>query len=103
MQTAAVVTGGAGGIGSALSRRLAQDGFYVYVCCNGNKDAGAAVVGQIRSQGGEAEVLAFDVKDAAATEQALAAVANGSRPVSAIVHAAGVVKRALFAQASSAN
>jgi 3-oxoacyl-[acyl-carrier protein] reductase len=102
-QTAAVVTGGAGGIGSALSRRLAQEGFYVYVCCNGNRDAGAAVVSQIRSQGGDAEVLTFDVKDAAASEKALAAVADGSRQISAIVHAAGVVKRALFAQTSSAN
>ncbi len=102
-QTAAVITGGAGGIGSALSRRLAQEGFYVYVCCNGNKDAGENLVRQIRDQGGEGEVLTFDVKDPAASAGALAAVASGPRQISAIVHAAGVLKKALFAQSSSAN
>ncbi|HLJ27718.1 MAG TPA: SDR family NAD(P)-dependent oxidoreductase [Candidatus Angelobacter sp.] len=100
-QPAAVVTGGAGGIGSALSQRLAQDGFYVYVCCNGNKEAGDALVEKIRSRGGSAEVLAFDVKDAAATDRALKQVAEGPREIGAVVHAAGVVKRTLFAQTSS--
>jgi 3-oxoacyl-[acyl-carrier protein] reductase len=101
-QKAAVVTGGGGGIGSALSRRLAQDGFYVYVCCNGNKDAGAEVVSQVRAEGGDAEVLTFDVKDAAATEKALAEVA-AARQIGAVVHAAGIVKRAFFAQTTAAN
>jgi 3-oxoacyl-[acyl-carrier protein] reductase len=96
-----VVTGGAGGIGSALSQRLAQDGFYVYVCCNGNKEAGDALVEKIRSRGGSAEVLAFDVKDAAATDKALKQVAEGPREIGAVVHAAGVAKRTLFAQTSS--
>ena len=99
-QTAAVVTGGAGGIGSALSLRLAQDGFFVYVCCNGNQKAGEAVVTEIRLRGGAGEVLAFDIKDAAATEKSLGIVAQGPRKIGAVVHAAGIVKRALFAQTS---
>ncbi|HEX7286700.1 MAG TPA: SDR family NAD(P)-dependent oxidoreductase [Candidatus Angelobacter sp.] len=101
-QTAAVVTGGAGGIGTALSQRLARDGFYVYVCCNGNKEAGEALVAGIRVLGGAAELLAFDVKDSAATEKALAQVADGPRDIGAVVHAAGVVKRTLFAQTTAA-
>jgi 3-oxoacyl-[acyl-carrier protein] reductase len=100
-QSAAVVTGGAGGIGSALSQRLAQDGFYVYVCCNGSKEAGAALVADICSRGGRAELLAFDVKDSIAAEKALGAVAAGPREIGAVVHAAGVVKKSLFAQTSS--
>jgi len=100
-QTAAVVTGGAGGIGTALSRRLAQDGFYVYVCCNGNKEAGEALVAGIRSLGQAAEVLAFDIKDSATTEKALARVADGPRDIGAVVHAAGVVRKTLFAQTSA--
>lgn len=102
-QKAAVVTGGGGGIGSALSRRLAQDGFYVYVCCNGNKDAGAEVVSHIRAEGGDGAVLTFDVKNAAATEKALTEVAAGSRQIGAVVHAAGIVKRAFFAQTTAAD
>ncbi|HEV7522469.1 MAG TPA: SDR family NAD(P)-dependent oxidoreductase, partial [Candidatus Angelobacter sp.] len=52
-QVAAVVTGGSGGIGSALSHRLASDGFYVYLCCNGKKEAGEAMVAEIQSRGGD--------------------------------------------------
>lgn len=100
-QKAAVVTGGAGGIGRELSLRLAQDGFFVHVCCNGSHEAGQALVDEIRSRGGAGEVLVFDVRDAAATEKALAAVVDGPREIGAVVHAAGVVRRSLFAQTSA--
>ncbi|MGZ4840139.1 MAG: SDR family oxidoreductase [Candidatus Angelobacter sp.] len=100
-QLAAVVTGGSGGIGSALSHRLASDGFYVYVCCNGKKEAGEAMVAEIQSRGGDAEVLTFDINNAAEAERSLAKVAQGPRDIGAVVHAAGVVNRSLFAQTSS--
>jgi 3-oxoacyl-[acyl-carrier protein] reductase len=100
-QSAAVVTGGAGGIGATLSRRLARDGFHVYVCCNGNQKAGGALVSEICASGGAAELLVFDIKDSSATQTALLPVVEGPRDIGAVVHAAGVVKRSLFAQTTA--
>jgi 3-oxoacyl-[acyl-carrier protein] reductase len=98
---AAVITGGNGGIGRAISRRLAADGYFIYLCCHGNKAAAETVLEDIGNQGGEGEVLAFDIGNVAATEKAMAAVVEGPREVAAVIHGAGVVKRSLFAQTTS--
>jgi len=98
---AAVITGGNGGIGSAISLRLAADGYFVYICCHGNEAAADAVLREVKNEGGDGEVLAFDIGNATATEKALAAVVEGPREVAAVIHGAGVVKRSLFAQTSS--
>jgi len=59
----AVVTGGSGGIGEAISRLLAANGARVGV--NGRNEA---VVAEIRDQGGEAIGAAADVTDFSAVE-----------------------------------
>jgi 3-oxoacyl-[acyl-carrier protein] reductase len=100
---AAVITGGNGGIGRALSLRLAADGYFVYICCHANQTAAECVLAEVRAKGGDGEVLAFDIGNAAASEKALAAVAEGPRDVGAVIHGAGIVKRSLFAQTSSAG
>jgi 3-oxoacyl-[acyl-carrier protein] reductase len=98
---AAVITGSNGGIGRAISRRLAADGYFIYLCCHGNQAAAETVLEDIRNQGGEGEVLAFDIGNVAATEKAMAAVVESPREVAAVIHGAGVVKRSLFAQTTS--
>ncbi|MFM8352472.1 MAG: SDR family NAD(P)-dependent oxidoreductase, partial [Actinomycetales bacterium] len=50
----AIVTGGARGIGAAISRRLAEDGFAVAVL-DLDADACAAVVEQITAAGGRGQ------------------------------------------------
>ncbi|MHB8950286.1 MAG: SDR family NAD(P)-dependent oxidoreductase, partial [Rhodoferax sp.] len=60
----ALVTGGSGGIGAAICRQLATDGFDVIVHANRHLDAAQAVVNAIQAAGGQAQALAFDITDA---------------------------------------
>lgn len=57
----ALVTGGSGGIGSAVARRLARDGASVIVHFNANREDAEAVVRDITERGGAAEILAADL------------------------------------------
>ncbi|MGB4226341.1 MAG: 3-oxoacyl-ACP reductase FabG [Candidatus Dechloromonas phosphoritropha] len=67
----ALVTGGSGGIGAAICRRLAASGHHVVVHGNRGRDKADAVVGEILATGGSAESIAFDVTDRAGTAVAL--------------------------------
>jgi 3-oxoacyl-[acyl-carrier protein] reductase len=91
----ALVTGGSGGIGSAICRRLAADGYSVIVHANGNLDKAQAVAAEIAAGGGQAQAVAFDVTDAAATAAALEALLEGG-PIQVLVNNAGIHDDAVF-------
>ena len=91
----ALVTGGSGGIGQAICRRLAADGHHVLVHAHRNVDAAAALVNEIKGSGGSAAVVVFDVIDACASTAATTAMlADG--PVQIIVNNAGIHDDAVF-------
>jgi 3-oxoacyl-[acyl-carrier protein] reductase len=91
----ALVTGGSGGIGSAISRRLAADGFSVIVHANGNLTTAQAVAADIVAQGGQAQAVAFDITDAAATAKALDTLLEQG-PIQVLVNNAGIHDDAVF-------
>lgn len=91
----ALVTGGSGGIGAAICRRLAADGCYVYVHANRNLAKAAALVEEIRASGGAAEAVAFDVTDAEASRAALETLVADA-PIQILVNNAGVHDDAVF-------
>ena len=91
----ALVTGGSGGIGAAICRRLAADGLHVIVHANRSLDKAEAVVTAIRAAGGSAEAVAFDVTDRAATAAALETLLAAG-PIQILVNNAGIHADAVF-------
>jgi 3-oxoacyl-[acyl-carrier protein] reductase len=92
----ALVTGGSGDIGGAISRALAADGWHVHVHANAAPARAQSVVDAIRAAGGSADVTAFDLVDGDATRGALEVLlADG--PIGALVHNAGIHDDAPFA------
>jgi 3-oxoacyl-[acyl-carrier protein] reductase len=94
-QKKALVTGGSGGIGSAICRQLASDGFHVIVHANRSLEAAHNLVAEITAAGGSAQALAFDVTDAAATSAALEALLEEGS-VQVLVNNAGIHDDAIF-------
>ncbi|WP_028230167.1 3-oxoacyl-ACP reductase FabG [Paraburkholderia mimosarum] len=85
----ALVTGGSGALGQAISEALAQAGHEVWVHANRRLGAAEAVAQRIVAAGGRAHAIAFDVTDADATEAALKRLVEAA-PVQILVNNAGI-------------
>ena len=91
----ALVTGGSGGIGAAICRRLAADGCHVYIHAHSGLQAAQALADAIRADGGSAEVLVFDVTDGAAVAHVLAPLVE-EQPIQILVNNAGIHDDVVF-------
>ena len=91
----ALVTGGSGAIGAAISRRLARSGFEVVVHSNRQPAAAQALALEIEAAGGSARSCVFDVTDGPGTLQQLQALLEGG-PIQVLVNNAGIHDDAVF-------
>jgi 3-oxoacyl-[acyl-carrier protein] reductase len=91
----ALVTGGSGGIGAAICRRLAAAGHHVVVHARRSREKADRVVAGILAAGGSAEAVVFDVTDRAASAAALAALLEQGA-IQILVNNAGIHADAVF-------
>lgn len=92
----AVVTGGMGGIGEAISTRLAQAGCRVVVTHSpGNRNV-AAWLAAMKERGLDFHACEVDVADFESCQKAAARIAADVGPVDILVNNAGITKDASF-------
>jgi 3-oxoacyl-[acyl-carrier protein] reductase len=86
----ALVTGASRGIGAAIARALAREGWPVGVNYRSDSEAAEAVVEEITSAGGRAKALQGDVSDPATADALFTALEEEFGPVLVLVNNAGV-------------
>jgi 3-oxoacyl-[acyl-carrier protein] reductase len=91
----ALVTGGSGGIGSEICRKLALLGYHVYVHANNSLQRAEEIVAEIKDAGGSAQTIAFDVANAEQTLKALQTVLSEGA-IQVLVNNAGIYDDAVM-------
>jgi 3-oxoacyl-[acyl-carrier protein] reductase len=101
-QQVAIVTGASRGIGAAIARRLAQDGFTVVVNYAGSAGEAEALVAEIEAAGGRAIPEQANVADPAAVARMFDAAEAAFGGVDVLVNNAGIMKLAKLADSDDA-
>ncbi len=92
----ALVTGGARGIGRAISLALAREGVSVTVNYRESREEAEALVEEIRASGGKAESRGADVTEAGPVEEMIAGVLDAQGRIDILVNNAGIIRDALL-------
>ena len=98
----AIVTGASRGIGAAIARRLAKDGFTVVVNYVGRTAEADTLVGAIEADGGKAVAAQADVSDPGAVARMFDAAQAAFSGIDVLVNSAGVMQLASLAETDDA-
>ena len=96
MKKTAFVTGASRGIGRAIARQLALDGYCVGVNYLKEDEKANSLVNELRAMGHEAFPVQADVSDAAAVTAAIRMVEREFSPIDLLVNNAGISQQDLF-------
>ncbi|MDY7565122.1 acetoacetyl-CoA reductase [Pseudomonas sp. RTC3] len=92
----AVVTGGMGGIGTAISQRLYQDGFRVIVGCSPNSSRKNDWIASQLEGGYHFDCVDTDITDWESTRKTFELVREMCGPIDVLVNNAGITRDASF-------
>lgn len=95
----AIVTGGGGGIGSAIARRLSNDGAAVVIFDKDKREA-EIIVGELKGKGRRAGLVQCDITRREEVRAAVARVVEAHGQISVLVNNAGIGRRASFLELS---
>lgn len=101
----ALVTGGSRGIGCAIAKRLAKDGYNVIINYRSNDTEAQRTLEDIITDGGQAELLKFDVANADSVTKAITAwqEEHPEEYISVLVNNAGIRKDDLLVFLNNAD
>lgn len=99
----ALVTGGSGGIGQAISLALATEGALVAVHYSRGREAAGKVVSQITEQGWRAVALGADLSSATAPGELVTAAEQALGPIDLLVSNAGLGQRRTLEELTTAE
>lgn len=103
MSKVALVTGASRGIGAAIAKRLATDGFRVVVNYAGSTDKAEAVVREIKEAGGEAFAIQANVAEADAVKQMIKQTIDTFGQLDCVVNNAGITRDGLLMRMKEAD
>lgn len=98
----AFVTGGSRGIGAAIVKRLAKDGFHVVAVAR-SADKLNEVVSAVKDAGGSAEAVTCDIADPAGLAAAIEKVSDTHGRLDCLVNNAGITKDGLILRMEDAD
>ncbi len=91
----ALITGGSGGIGEAICRRLAADGHHVLIHAHSNMRAAETLAEELNADGYSAQPVEFDITDHDAVLAALSPLTEQA-PIQILINNAGIHDDAAF-------
>jgi 3-oxoacyl-[acyl-carrier protein] reductase len=92
----ALITGASRGIGAAIAKKLAKDGFPVIINYAKNTEAANEVKSEIEAGGGRAELMQFDVRDRALVSSLLETKLGEGVHIGVLINNAGITKDGPF-------
>lgn len=91
----ALITGASKGIGASIAKRLATDGYDLWINYNASEDKALAIKSKIAALGRQCVLLRFDVSNHDAASSALAPLLEKNTPA-VLVNNAGFAKDGMF-------